>query len=129
MAWIETHNGIPLPCPQLGSSGISIASALEGGRNAENTFIGSVIGEDKLQYELSFSYLSPEEFKSLLNLFDRKKGGRLTQLFRIFDPRENEFRLAEMYIGDRGGRPLGLDEANGYKPTGWCDIKITLIEV
>lgn len=126
--WIQTTDGVVLPCPAYGSSGISISTLVDSGRNVNGKFIGSVIGDDKLKIEMSWKYLTCEQFKSLLLLFDRKKGGKFVQTFEVFDPRENDWVVKEMYVGDRKGRPLLLDEVTG-KPTGWLDISANLIEV
>lgn len=125
--WIQTLSGDPLPCPAFGSSGITISTAIDGGKNALGNFIGTVVGDDKLKYDLSFPHLSPEEFQRFLNLFDVRRGGKFAQTFLVFDPRVNDFREMTMYVGDRTGRPMQLD--NHAKPLGWLDIKTTLIEI
>ena len=126
--WIETTSGVVLPTPIMGSSGLTISTLVDGGRNANGKFVGSVIGEDKLSIDLEFINLSPEEFKNFLRIFDSNRGGSFVNEFRIFDPRINDWTTKEMYVGDRSGRPLKLDKQTG-RPLKWGDIKAKLVEI
>lgn len=126
--WIETSNGIVLPTPIIGSSGLTISTLVDGGRNANGKFVGAVIGNDKLSIDLEFVSLSPEEFMNFLNIFDSNNGGNFVNEFKIFDPRVNDWVSKEMYVGDRTGRPIKLDRNTG-RPLRWKDIKAKLVEV
>ena len=129
MAYFVTHSsGQILPGIAANSGIYTISTTVDGGRNENNDFIGSVVGEDKLKIELNFAMMSPEEFQTLLNMFDRKRGGSFVNTFRIFDPRVNDFVNMKMYVGDRTGRPLMVDR-NSFRPTGWVDVSYNLIQV
>jgi len=145
MDWLEhitknpagENNGIAFPCPAIGSGGLTISTLVDSGNNANGKFFGTVIGEDKLRYELSFASLTPTQFRQFLNLFDRSRGGHFVQEFRVFDPRvfdpaitadpNNGFVTMEMYVSDRSGRPLRLD--GDFRPTQWMDVKASLTQV
>lgn len=128
MAWIETAAGIALPAPEMGSSGVSISTLVDGGRNANGDFIGSVVGEDKLKIELSFARLSPDEMLRFLRIFDRTQGGKFVNRFRVFDPRVNDFVYLDMYVGDRSGTPYLVDRKTFY-PAYWKNVKANLVQV
>ena len=129
MAYFVTHSsGQILPGIAANSGIYTISPTVDGGRNENNDFIGSVVGEDKLKIELNFAMMSPEEFQTLLNMFDRKRGGSFVNTFRIFDPRVNDFVNMKMYVGDRTGRPLMVDR-NSFRPTAWVDVSANLIQV
>ena len=129
MAYFVTHSsGQILPGIAANSGIYTISTTVDGGRNENNDFIGSVVGEDKLKIELNFSMMSNEEFQTLLNMFDRKRGGAFVNTFRVFDPRENAFVNMKMYVGDRSGRPLMVDR-NSFRPTAWVDVSANLIQV
>lgn len=121
------RRGISLPCPMVGSGGVTISSLVDGGRNANGNFLGTIIGDDKLKYDISFASLTQSEFMQFLAIFDRKQGGGYVQPFIVFDPRINDYVKMDMYIGDRSGRPLMLD--GGVRPTRWMDATATLIQV
>lgn len=126
MAWIETASGIALPAPEMGSGGVTIATVVDGGRNANGDFIGSVVGDDKLKIEMSFEMLTVQQMKQLLRVFDRRQGGSFVNRFRVYDPRVADFVWMEMYVGDRSGVPLVLE--NGV-PKAWQQVKANLIQV
>lgn len=126
MAWIETNTGVVLPAPEMGSGGITIATVVDGGRNANGDFIGSVVGEDKLKIDMNFEMLSPQQMQQLLAVFDRRQGGSFVNRFRVFDPRVRDFVWMDMYVGDRTGVPLVL--GNGV-PTAWSQVKANLIQI
>ncbi len=119
--------GVPLPPPAVGSGGLTISSLVDSGQNAKGNFLGTVIGDDKLRYEISFSSLSNEDFNRFLLLFDHNRGGHFVQEFWVFDPRVNDFVAMEMYVGDRTGRPLALD--SNFRPTRWMDVAASLTQV
>lgn len=124
---VSTSRGVSLPCPAVGTGGVTISSLVDGGRNANGNFLGTVIGDDKLRYDISFASLNQKEFMQFLAIFDRKQGGGYVQPFWVFDPRINDFVKLDMYIGDRSGRPLMLD--GNFQPTRWMDASATLIQV
>ncbi len=125
--WITTEGGIILPPPVLGSGRISISTMVDGGRNTQGVFVGSVIGDDKLKIEMDLGDLSPAEFRKFLAIFDRKQGGKFVNTFRVYDPRINDFRNITMYVGDRAGTPY-LVGVNGL-PLCIKDVQANLIEV
>ncbi len=127
MSWIETAGGIALPAPTLGSNQISISTMVDGGRNTNGVFVGSIIGNDKLKYDLKWDELTTEQFRNLLNVFDRSQGGKFVNTFRVYDPRINDFRSIKMYVGDRSGTPYALD--SNLLPRIWRDVEANLIEV
>lgn len=128
MAWIETAGGIALPAPAFGSGKVTISTMVDGGRNTNGDFIGSVVGDDKLKIECSFAALKPTEMMNLLKIFDRKQGGRFVNTFRVFDPRVNGFIYLDMYVGDRSGTPYLVDP-NTMRPSFWKDVQANLIQI
>lgn len=127
MAWVETASGIALPTPAFDSGKVTITTVVDGGRNANNVFIGSVVGDDKLKIEMRFPALKPEEMQNFLRIFDRKRGGHFVNTFRVFDPRVNDYVYMDMYVSDRTGRPLLVDKNTG-RPTYWQDVSASLVE-
>ena len=127
-AWIETAGGVALPPPELGSCGVTISTMVDGARNGNGDFIGQVVGDDKLKIEVSFGMLTPSEMQTLLSLFDRKRGGKFINTFRVFDPRVNDFVYMDMYVGDRSGTPVRIDAAR-WLPGAWKSVKANLIQV
>lgn len=119
--------GIALPAPALGSGKVSISTLVDGGRNTQGLFVGSVIGNDKLKLDLSWKVLDPVQFQNLLKIWDRQQGGRFVNTFHVYDPRIGAWRDIEMYVGDRSGTPYVVDE-NGV-PKFYTEISANLVEV
>lgn len=128
MAYIETAGGIALPSPEIGSGKVTISTMVDGARNTNGDFIGSVVGEDKLKIDCQFPLLTSGEMQRLLGIFDRRRGGMFVNTFRVFDPRVNDFVFMEMYVGDRSGTPY-LVSAETWRPEFWKDVQANLIQV
>lgn len=128
MAWIETQSGIALPAPELGSGGVSFATLVDGGRNAQGSFIGSVIGDDKMTIDISYGHLTPDEFQNFLKIFDREQSGHFVNVFRVYDPRVQDWVYKTMYVGDRSGTPYAVSPS-AFTPGYWKNVKGKLIEV
>lgn len=128
MAWIETASGITLPTPALESGKVTISTLVDGGRNSEGKFIGSVIGDDKLKVECKFNVLTPDQMQNLLQIFDRQQGGHFVNTFRVFDPRVNDFVYMDMYVGDRSGTPYMVSNRT-MQPSFWRNVQANLIQV
>ena len=128
MSWIETSSGIALPTPALESGKVTISTLVDGGRNSEGMFIGSVIGDDKLKVECKFNVLDPEQMQTLLQIFDRNQGGHFINTFRVFDPRVNDFVYLDMYVGDRSGTPYMVNKKT-MQPSFWRNVQANLIQV
>ena len=123
MAWIETAGGIALPPPELGSCGVTISTMVDGARNGNGDFIGQVVGDDKLKIEVSFGMLTPSEMQTLLSLFDRKRGGKFINTFRVFDPRVNDFVYMDMW-GTGAVRPSVSTPHGGFRVHGKASRRI-----
>ena len=129
MAWIQTSSGIALPEPLLGSGNTTISTMVNSGRNASGNFVGQVVGEDKMKIEMSFEGLSPQEFRNLLKIWDRRQGGKFINTFTVYDPRVMDYVSMKMYVGDRQGRPVMVSNPGTGDPRFWQDIKVDLIQV
>lgn len=127
MSWVRMPGGVEVPSPKFGSGGFTLSTFVDGGRNQNANFIGQVIGDDKLKYDITFATLSPEELRRFLSLFDRRVGGKFTNNFEVYDPVLGRFRSALMYVGDRSGQPFKLDDSD--IPERFLDVKANLVEV
>ena len=125
---IKTGVGpIDLPDPDYGSGITTIATNVSEARNSSGTFVGSVVGSDKIKFELSWSILTGDECATLFSRFDRRVGGKFVNTFRILDPRDNSWHDFKMYCSDRSARPLNAQYPDGA--TYYADVKISLVQV
>lgn len=128
-AWVKLASGLEIPEPALDSGQVTISTLVNAGRNAQGKFIGQVIGNDKLKIEMNWAALTPEQFQSLLNIFDRSNGGAFVNTFTVYDPREMGYRNIKMYVGDRSGKPMMVSNPGTGHPKWWLDVNANLIEV
>lgn len=129
MAWIRTSSGIEIPPPAMGSGTVTLSTLVNAGRNANGQFIGQVIGNDKLKIEMSWSILRPDQFRNLLKIFDRQQSGKFVNDFVVYDPRTMSYRTCTMYVGDRSGTPIMVENPGVGHPRYWQDVQANLIEV
>lgn len=127
MAYIM-YNGIAIPEPAYGSGGFQLSTLVDGGRNQLGNFIGQVIGDDKLKYEMVWPALTPQEVQELLAIFDRRQGGSFTGTWNLYDPALGQMRDVLMYVNDRTGRPFKVTPSTRM-PELFLDVKLNLIEV
>lgn len=129
MAWVKTASGIEIPEPAFDSGNVTISTLVNAGRNANGKFIGQVIGGDKMKIEMNWSVLTPTEFRDMLKIWDRSQGGSFVNTFTVYDPRIMDYRSARMYVGDRSGKPMMVDNPGMGHPKYWGTIQANLIEV
>jgi len=129
MAWVETTSGIAIPEPAFDSGQVTISTLVNAGRNANGKFVGQVIGDDKLKIEMNWSVLDADQMQALLRIWDRSQGGKFVNNFRVYDPRRKQYRTMKMYVGDRSGRPIMVDDPGSGHPRYWADVQANLIEV
>lgn len=127
MAYIM-YNGVAIPEPAYGSGGFQLSTLVDGGRNELGNFIGQVIGDDKLKYEMSWPALTPNEVQRLLSVFDRRQGGTFTGVWNLYDPALGRHRDVLMYVNDRTGQPFKVRQVSRV-PELFLDVKLNLIEV
>lgn len=129
MAWVQTKAGILIPEPAMESGQVTISTLVNAGRNAQGKFVGQVIGGDKLKVEMNWKVLTPTQMRDLLRIWDRSQGGKFVQEFTVYDPRTMTYRDLKMYVGDRSGRPLMVENPGSGHPRYWADVQANLIEV
>ena len=124
---LVTVDKFALPDP---SSYVGITSTLvDSGRNTEGVMIGAVIREDVGKVELTWNYLTVDDWKSILQKFSSVHGGSFTQMVEFYDQVRADWITREMYVGDRTSSGLiQLDPITGM-PRGWKNPKLSLIEV
>ena len=124
--YIELADGRQLPPISTGGGASEIATAVTGGRNTSNVFIGQPVGDDKIRFNPKWNVLTGEEMTYLLSLFDKDRKGKFIQDFRVFDPRANDFVVMTLYVGNRKQEIYHTDE-NGI-PTRYVNVSFPLIE-
>lgn len=122
MAALVTVAGYELPEPSAYSANTS--TLVDSARNVQGYVIGSVIRSDVAKVELSWRYLTVEQWATILSLFNRSFYNNVT----FFNQSTGRYETRQMYVGDRKAgmwrrHPVSNDVM------GWTECKLSLVEV
>lgn len=116
-------DGYDFPEPSAYSSNTS--TLVDSGRNVEGRMIGSVIRDDVSKVEISWRYLTVEQWRNILQCFKGKEN--FVNWVTFFDQLEGNWVTKEMYVNDRKS---GMwRRSPGGDVLGWTDCSLSLIEV
>ena len=123
---LVTVGGYSFPEP----SGYSANSStlVDSARNAEGKMIGSVIRDDVSKVEISWKYLTVEQWARVQKCFKQSSGGKFINSVTFFDQSEGEWVTKDMYVSDRTSGMWRRDPKSG-DVLGWKDCKLSLVEV
>lgn len=114
--------GRDIPNPDQDSFKQSVMTLVNSGRNADGQVIGQKIGRDQSKIELSWAWLTSDEWSEILKIFE-------TSFFNTVsytDMVTNQTITREMYVGDRSATPFCNNGSN--QPTHYRDCKLNLID-
>ncbi len=100
---------------------------VESGRNAEATTVGQVIREDVAKIELSWKFLTVEQWSMILKLLQTKYGGKFVNNIYFFNQTSGQFETRKFYPGNRKASLFRIDKDGNI--VGWLDCKVNFIEV
>ena len=126
MASLVTVDGVELPMP---SAYIGLtADIVDSGRNAEGYVVGAVIREDVAKIEMSWRFLTVEQWSTILKLFNTQYGGKFMQNVTFFNQTTGTYMTRTMYPGDRTTSGAFRVDPETNLPLGWTECKLNLIE-
>lgn len=121
---LVTVGGYAFPEPSAYSANTS--TLVDSSRNVEGMMVGSVIREDVSKIEISWKYLTVEQWASILKCF--RGFDKFTNTVHFFDQSVGGFVDKEMYVSDRKAGMWRRDPVDG-KVLGWTDCSLSLIQV
>ena len=112
--------------PEPSSYSALTSTLVNSGRNVEGTMIGSVIREKVSKVEISWKYLTVEQWARILQCFSTKD----TFINRVtfFDQTLGTTDTKQMYCSDRKAGMWRRDPTTGAV-LGWTDCSLSLIEI
>lgn len=122
MAALVTIAGYELPEPSAYSA--STSTLVDSARNVKGYVIGSVIRNDVAKVELSWRYLTAEQWAKILSLFSRSFYNSVT----FFNQATGAYETRQMYVGDRSAGMWRRHPVT-KEVMGFTDCKFSLIEV
>ena len=119
-------DGYDFPEPSAYSGNTS--TLVDSSRNVEGVMIGSVIRDDVSKVEISWKYLTVEQWARIQMCFRQSSGGSFVNLVNFFDQSVGGWVDKEMYISDRKAGMWRRDPNTG-EVLGWTDCSLSLIQV
>ena len=114
--------------PEPSSYTANTSTLVDSARNAQGKMIGSVIRDDVAKVEISWKYLTVEQWARIQQCFRVSSGGKFINLVEFFDQSAGGWVVREMYVSDRKSGMWRRDPKNG-DVLGWTECALSLIEV
>ena len=114
--------------PEPSSYQVQTATLVDSARNVQGKMVGSVIRDDVTKIELSWKYLTVDQWANILRCFDSKRGGAFINQVTYYEPMDKDWNTKEMYVNDRPS-PMWRRNPETGDVMGWVDCKLNLIEV
>ena len=119
-------DGYDFPEPSAYSGNTS--TLVDAGRNVEGRMVGSIIRDDISKVEISWKYLTVEQWARIQKCFRQSSGGNFSNNVTFFDQSVGGWVTKEMYVSDRKANIFKRDPITG-DVAGWVDPSLSLIEV
>ena len=113
----------PEPSAYSGNTSTLVDSA----RNVEGRMVGSIVRDDISKVEISWKYLTVEQWARIQKCFRQSSGGNFTNNVTFFDQSVGGWVTKEMYVSDRKANIFKRDPITG-DVVGWVDPSLSLIE-
>jgi len=118
--------GYDLPEPSSYSG--NTATLVDAGRNVAGRMIGAVIRDDVAKVEITWSYLTVQQWADINRRFKISSGGSFINAVSFFDQSVGTWVTREMYVSDRNAGLWRRDPVTGAV-LGWVGAKLSLVEV
>lgn len=114
--------------PEPSSYSANTSTLVDSSRNTQGRMVGSVIRDDVSKIEISWKYLTVQQWARIQQCFRQSSGGKFINLVTFFDQSAGGWVTKEMYISDRKANVFRRDPKTGDL-LGWVDPSLSLIEV
>jgi hypothetical protein len=114
----------PEPATYKGNTATLVDSA----RNAQGVTVGSVIRDDVGKVDLTWKFLTVEQWANILKCFSRARGGDFYNSVTFFCQDIGDWTTRKMYVSDRNASMFRRDPKTG-DVLGYTDCSLSLVEV
>ena len=114
----------PEPSTYNGNTSTLVDSA----RNVAGKMVGSVVRDDVGKVEMTWKYLTVEQWANILKCFSMARGGKFINNVTFFCQDIGDWTTREMYVNDRKADMFRRDPKTG-DVLGYTDCSLALVEV
>lgn len=104
------------------------ATLVDSSRNVQGKMVGAVIRDDVGKVEMSWKYLTVEQWANILKCFSTARGGSFINNVTFFCQDIGDWTTRQMYVSDRNANVFRRDPKTGGI-LGYTDVSLSLIEV
>lgn len=122
MEALVSIGGYNLPEPSSYSAVTS--TIVDSARNVKGVVVGTVVRHDLAKVELSWKYLTVEQWANILSMF----AGSFYNSVRFFNQATGNYDVRTMYVSDRNAGMWRRDPGTG-RVMGWTNCSLSLVEV
>lgn len=122
MTALVSIGGYNLPEPSSYSA--VTATIVDSARNVEGRVVGSVVRSDVAKVELSWKYLTVQQWANILSLFNSSFYNDV----RFYNQATAGYDVRTMYVSDRNAGMWRRDPKTG-EVMGWTNCSLSLVEV
>jgi hypothetical protein len=124
---------VPTPSTYIGNT----ATVVDSARNVSGKMIGTVIRNGVAKIQMSWNFISAQDWAAMLKQFEPSYGGSFTRRVTFFNQTSGTLETRQMYVGDRTSSGSFLlyntenapDESWIGLPRGYLGAQFSLIEV
>ena len=116
---------LPAPSTYVGTE----STVVDAARNVGGFVVGAVVRESVAKVEMSWNYLTAEQWGAIMRLFNTAYGGNFYNSVTFLNQLTNSWTTREMYVGDRTTSGAHMVNPATGMITGYMEPKLSLIEV
>ena len=123
---LVTVGGYAFPEPSSYSG--NTATIVDSARNTQGVVIGAVIRDDVGKVEMSWKYLTVQQWADILKCFSIARGGNFYNSVTFFCQDTGTWTTRQMYVSDRKANMFRRHPETG-EVLGYTDCSLSLVEV
>lgn len=113
--------------PEPSTYSATTSTVVDSGRNVEGYVIGAVIRDDISKVEMTWNYISAQDWANILAQFSPARGGSFYNDVTFYLQDTNSWVTREMYVSDRQAQVFLRDKAGNIR--GYTGASMSLVEV
>lgn len=122
MAALVSIGGFDFPEPSTYNA--TTSTIVDSGRNVKGRVVGAVVRNDVAKVEMSWKYLTAQQWANILSLFTNSFYNDV----RFLNQATNSYTTRTMYVSDRNAGMWRRDPETG-DVMGWVGCSLSLVEV